>query len=195
MARFVALLRAINVGGHTVKMDRLKTLFEELRLDEVETFIASGNVLFDTRASAAVLTPRIEAHLERALGFEVKTFLRSAGDLITIAEREPFGGAPLGPDERAYVGFLERAPEADAAKKLEKLENANNRFALIGSEMHWWSREKMSDSKLSGAVFEKTLGMAATFRNRTTVMKLAAKLSADTSAVKAKSTAARQRPR
>jgi len=48
MPRYVALLRGINLGGHTVKMDRLKKLFEELGLKNVETFIASGNVIFES---------------------------------------------------------------------------------------------------------------------------------------------------
>ena len=70
MARYIAFLRAINVGGHTVKMDRLRALFQELPLANVETFIASGNVLFDSDESdTRVLERMIEGHLRAALGW------------------------------------------------------------------------------------------------------------------------------
>ncbi len=69
MPRYVAFLRAINVGGHTVKMDYLRMLFEALGFSNVETFIASGNVIFDSKAtSAKALEKRIEHCLAEALG-------------------------------------------------------------------------------------------------------------------------------
>lgn len=67
MARHVALLRAINVGGRTVKMDVLRGACEALGLTSVETFIASGNVIFESRARAAVLEEKIETHLGSVL--------------------------------------------------------------------------------------------------------------------------------
>jgi uncharacterized protein (DUF1697 family) len=83
--RYVALLRAINVGGHVVKMDRLRTVFEALRFGRVETFIASGNVLFDSGESdTAALEQMIETRLEKELGYEVTTFLRRPAELSTI---------------------------------------------------------------------------------------------------------------
>jgi uncharacterized protein (DUF1697 family) len=73
--RYVAFLRAINVGGHIVKMDQLRKLFEGLRLANVETFIASGNVIFDCGAEdAQKLERRIEAHLQKSLGYPWRRF-------------------------------------------------------------------------------------------------------------------------
>ena len=90
MPRYVAFLRAINVGGHTVKMDRLRVLFEDLRLKNVETFIASGNVLFDTSAKdIGALERKIEKHLEQALGYEVTTFVRAMTDLAGVVAGHP----------------------------------------------------------------------------------------------------------
>ena len=74
MTSYVALLRAINITGRTIKMDRLRALFAELGLANVATFIASGNVLFDADGAAEALETRIEAHLQDALGYEVATF-------------------------------------------------------------------------------------------------------------------------
>ena len=89
-ARVVAFLRAINVGGHVVPMARLAELFRGLGLAEVETFIASGNVIFSTgKPGGAALEKRIAAHLEKSLGYEVATFLRSGTELAAIVGHRP----------------------------------------------------------------------------------------------------------
>ena len=78
MTRLIAFLRAINVGGHTVTMDKLRKEFEALGLMEVETFIASGNVIFTPRSLDVVaLEKKIEARLRASLGYEVATFVRT----------------------------------------------------------------------------------------------------------------------
>jgi uncharacterized protein (DUF1697 family) len=175
--RYIAFLRAINVGGHTVKMDRLRLLFSELKLRNVETVIASGNVLFDaSETDAAALEARIEEHLEKSLGYAVATFLRTPEELRALAALEPFSGEDhesLG--HAQSVGFLKTTPAADACTKLVSFGDALNAFHVNEREVYWLSRTKISASKISGAVFEKTLRMPATFRNVTTVRKLAAK--------------------
>ena len=76
--RYIAFLRAVNVGGRVVKMPVLKKAFESLQLSNVETFIASGNVVFETAASDVLKVERkIEARLREALGYEVTTMVRS----------------------------------------------------------------------------------------------------------------------
>ena len=93
MTRYVAFLRAIDVGGHTVKMDRLRSLFETLGLGEVKTFMASGNVLFDSASkSVDAMESRIERHLHEALGYQVATFARPFSTLPAIAASHPFEG-------------------------------------------------------------------------------------------------------
>ena len=91
MPRYIAFLRAINVGGHNVKMAQLRTLFEELEYTNVETFIASGNVIFDTPASnVQQIEQQIERHLQPALGYPVATFIRSDAELAAVASYQPF---------------------------------------------------------------------------------------------------------
>ena len=94
MPRYFALLRGINVGGHRVKMDRLRELVEALAFEQVETFIASGNVIFSSPSCDVPATEeRIARHLQGALGYEVTTFIRSQSELDSIAAfqlREPF---------------------------------------------------------------------------------------------------------
>ena len=170
--RYIAFLRAINVGGHTVKMDRLRSLFEELKLKNVETFIASGNVIFDTTSSEeAALTARIERHLEKALGYSVATFLRTPAELDRIREYEPFAREEL---ERhtLYVGFLQSRPSRGAQQKLEALRTPIDDLHASGREIYWLARKSFSESKLSGAALEKALGMPTTLRNINTVRRL-----------------------
>jgi uncharacterized protein (DUF1697 family) len=173
--RYVAFLRAINVGGHVVKMDRLRALFEALKLGNVETMIASGNVLFDAPAAQRVdaLERRIEQHLAKALGYEVATFLRTPDELAAIVADEPFAPDPSA--HAIYVAFLKGPPTNDARQKLLGFCNDVDELRANGREVYWKSRKNVSESTFSGAQLEKTLGMPATMRNITTVRKLGAK--------------------
>lgn len=176
--RYIALLRAINVGGRTVRMEALRTIFESLGFTSVETFIASGNVIFDAPASTAAntLEKTIENALEGGLGFDVTTFLRTPAELGAIAGYEPF---PASDASRAgaqlYVGFLHVPPPADRAAKLLALAGDTDEFHVHGREFYWRAAKGMGTSKLSNTAIERTLGARATMRNITTVTKLAAK--------------------
>jgi uncharacterized protein (DUF1697 family) len=179
--RYIAFLRAINVGGHTVKMDRLRALFEALELANVETFIASGNVIFDSPAAdIQALERRIERHLHESLGYAVATFIRSAPELAAIAGYQPFPAAELAdPGNWLYVAFLPARPAAEAEQKLMAFRTPIDDFHIHKREVYWLCRKKISESSFSGALLEKAIGMPATVRNVTTVRKLAAKYAAD----------------
>lgn len=172
MARHVALLRAINVGGRVVKMDGLRRACEAIGLTNVETFIASGNVIFDSRAGAAALEKKIEAHLRDVLGYEVATFVRSVPELATAAAR---CDALLKNGEGAHVGFLKAPVSKEDRARVAAYENADERFAFEGREIYWLTRAGIGQSKFSNAVFERIIASPATFRNVTTVRKLAGK--------------------
>lgn len=176
MPRYVAFLRAINVGGHVVKMERLRELFESLGLRGVETFIASGNVIFETRATdAAALEARIERHLATSLGYEVATFLRTTEELAAVAAHVPFPEADPIPEGRAlWVGFLKSPPGAAPREALMAYRSDSDDFQIRQREFYWLRRTGMSDSAVTGARLERAIG-AATMRNVTTVRKLSAK--------------------
>ncbi|HEV7747416.1 MAG TPA: DUF1697 domain-containing protein [Pyrinomonadaceae bacterium] len=178
MPKYVAFLRAINVGGHTVKMDYLRTLFEALGFTNVETFIASGNVIFDSPSrSSKALEKRIEASLELTLGYAVATFIRSTSELAEVASYTPFSDAKLNSAHALYIGFMAATPSDAAQQKLLALDLKMDEFQLNGREIYWLRGASFSDSEFSGARLEKTLGLQATMRNVTTVKKLAAKYS------------------
>ena len=175
MPRYVAFLRAINVGGHTVKMDRLRALFEELKLRNVETFIASGNVLFDTTTKdLAALEAKVEKHLARALGYDVETFIRALDELPVVASAHPF--TTFEQDGHSlYVAFVKPALGADTLASLRRIATEHDEFHVNGREAYWLCRTRMSDSKIANGAIQKALGAPTTMRNVTTVRKLAAK--------------------
>ena len=175
--RFTAFLRAINVGGRTVKMDKLRAVFESLGLSNVTTFIASGNVIFEARQkNADSLEPMIEQHLNDALGYAVATFVRSLDEVTDVARYRAFPHADLGAGGGAlYVGFLHAPPTREAKQKLLALHSDIDELHLRGRELYWLRRTKFSESAFSGALLEKTLSMPMTVRNLTTINRIAAK--------------------
>jgi uncharacterized protein (DUF1697 family) len=177
MPKYVALLRAINVGGHTVKMDYLRSLFEAMGFANVETFIASGNVIFDSKSRPKALEQRIEKHLQETLGYEVKTFVRAISELTTVAAYKPFPESALNQEGNVlYIGFVAESPGDKAKQKLLAYRGDIDDLHVQGREIYWLCRAtRMSDSKFSGAVAEQILGQRATFRNSTTVKKIAAR--------------------
>jgi uncharacterized protein (DUF1697 family) len=177
MPKYVAFLRAINVGGHTVKMDYLRSLFAGLGFANVETFIASGNVIFDSSSkNTRALEQKIESALLKALGYEVLTFIRSTVELAAIAKHKPFPDSELSAAVHAlYIGFMADAPSDTAKQKLLSLGTKVDDFHLNGREVYWLLRVKFGDSKISGELLARTLGLPATLRNVTTVKKISAK--------------------
>ena len=175
MPKYVAFLRAINVGGRVVKMDRLRALFGELGHVNVETFIASGNVLFDsTSKSVPALEKKIEAHLRAALGYEVATLVRPLADLAAIAEGHAF--VDVDEAHTILIGFLRDTPTAPVAAKLMTLQTPTDVFHVGGAHLYWWCKIRQNETKITNVMLERTMdGSPVTFRNITTVRKLAAK--------------------
>ena len=178
MPKYVAFLRAINVGGHIVKMDHLRRLFETMKFTNVETFIASGNVIFDSASKdTRALEKSLEAHLEKNLGYPVATFIRSVSELSKIAGYKPFSDSELNKDgHTVYIAFTADPPSEEAKRKLLNFVSELDDFHVNNREIYWLCRAKMmNESKFSMARLEKTIGKGATFRNSTTVKKIAEK--------------------
>jgi len=176
MPRYIAFLRAVNVGGRTVKMDRLRRVFEALGFANVETFIASGNVVFESPSkSGAALEKKIAARLEDEFGFAVATFLRTDSELSRIAKHQPFKPADAAAAGAFCVAFLAAPLDAKAKAKLATLRTAIDDLAAHEREVYWLCRKKQSESTFSNAVFERALGIEATLRGINTVAKMAAK--------------------
>jgi len=178
--RYIAFLRAINVGGHVIRMEHLRERFQSLGFSNVETFIASGNVIFDTSArDPKALEKKIENDLHTWLGYQVRTFIRSPSEVAEIARYEPFAPAELlAEGDSLYVALLPDPPAPAARDKLLTYRSSTDDLHVHEREVYWLCRKKLSESAFSGARMEKTLGLPATIRNVTTVRRLAMKYSA-----------------
>jgi uncharacterized protein (DUF1697 family) len=176
MPRYIAFLRAINVGGHTVKMDVLRQHFEALGFVNVETFIASGNVVFETTVkNTRTLEKKIEQQLREVLGYEVATFIRTEAELAAVAQYQPFSPAVLKTAQAFNVAFLAEELNAAAQQKLLARTTDIDEFHVQGREVYWLCRKKQSESTFSNVVLEKTIGQASTIRGINTIQKMAAK--------------------
>lgn len=171
--RYIAFLRAINVGNHVVKMDRLRKIFESMRLRNVETFIASGNVIFEAAGDARALERRIEKALASALGYEVEVFLRSVDEIAAIAAHEPFEGPIDGCT--LYVVFLKDSPGPAARKQFGALRLDDDGLHINKREVYWLCRSGRLTDSVVAVPLGKVVGNGGTMRNVTTVRKLAVK--------------------
>ena len=113
--RYIALLRAVNVGGRKVQMAPLRAAVEALGFERVATYIASGNLFFDApRASKQALTEQLERGIRDAFGIEVPVILRTVAEVEAICALDPFGGVEVTDDVRLTVNFLAHsAPKLD----------------------------------------------------------------------------------
>ncbi len=175
MPRFVALLRGINVGGHRVKMERLRELFREMGYSDVDTFIASGNVIFTSSSDDVKAHGRtISSRLQGTLGYEVATFIRTPREVEAAASFESEVGAS--PPGSIYVIFSEAPLGDDVRSALSALESETDRFVFRGRETYWVMSGKLSESPLFGGEVTRALkGVPHTTRNITSLRKLAAK--------------------
>ncbi len=176
MPRYIAFLRAVNVGGRIVKMDELRGIFREAGMAEVETFIASGNVVFSTSAkSTAPLEQKLEGHLKQALGFAVPTLVRTTAEVAAAAARTPYPEKDVEAAGTFVAAFLRGPLDAAGKKGLESLATDVDRFVLHGREVYWLAQTKQSETKLTIVKFERAVGCDATMRAMTSLRKLAAK--------------------
>ena len=180
MTRYVAFLRGLNVGGHTVKMDALKKHFEAIGFENVSTFIASGNVIFESdKGKPAALEEQIETALRRALGYDVATFLRTDAEVADIAAHKPFPRAKSKESDNLHIIFLKDTPSATFKRPILALSNDEDLLHFHGRELYWLRRGKLMDSTIDSKVFTKALGKDNTMRNANPVHTLAAKYPPD----------------
>lgn len=157
-------------------MSRLKALFEELGFKEVETFIASGNVVFSAKADDVPrLESRIAAHLEKSLGYGVDTFVRTAEEISALGRAKVF--AEDGRDGiTIHVGFFQRALEPEMARKFGAVRTKEDEIVLKGREFFWLCRVRTPDSKVWAHPETRALRLpTSTMRNISSIRKLIAK--------------------
>jgi uncharacterized protein (DUF1697 family) len=177
MFRFFAFLRAINVGhGRTVKMQSLRRVFESLGFSMVETFIASGNVIFETMTQKTkTLERQIEKALQEALGYEVRTFVRTEGELAKIANYRPFRHSKFDDTWHMNIIFLAHSLNQKLRRDVKALRTNTDAFEVHGQEIYWLRRRKPSGGAFSTVPLERVLGRAFTVRAANTIKAIAAR--------------------
>ena len=165
MHTYIALLRAVNVGGTgKLPMTALKTMCESAGFSDVRTYIASGNVLFNSALAEAAVTRALEEQLHVYAGKPVGVLVRSAAEMATVLAANPF---PDAPGNRVAVIFLEAAPPVDA---LAAAVGQHAELMALGQrEIYVHYIDGMADTKL-----RIPAAKTGTARNMNTVAKLAA---------------------
>ncbi len=177
MAGYAAFLKGMNLGKRRITNAELTAAMEELGLENVRTFRASGNVVFDVAGSPAdeKLAKRIETGLEAALGYPVATFVRSAAEVQAIATQRPFETATGAEGGKLQVALLADSPARAAAREVASLDGPRDRLAVHGRELYWLPIGPMSSSELDLKAIERLLG-AMTVRTIGTIEQMAARL-------------------
>jgi len=177
MFRFFAFLRAINIGrGRTVKMQSLRQVFQSLGFSTVETFIASGNVIFETTTQKTkTLERKIEKALHEALGYEVRTFVRREVELAKIANCQPFRQSTFDDTWQMNVIFLANNLSQKLKQDVKALQTRTDAFEVHGQEIYWLRRRKRSGGPFSTVPLEKILGQSFTVRAANTIKEIADK--------------------
>lgn len=179
MAIYIALLRGINVGGkNKIKMADLRELLERIGLEKVQTYIQSGNILFESDEAEAALRERIEQEIETRFGLSITVILRTSDELKQIVESCPFSDEQIAEAEATsegeclYVSMLLAEPLAERVGKLEAFDFKDDQYRIVGRDVFLLFRQSIRNSKL--AVQVEKLGVTATTRNWKTISKLVA---------------------
>jgi uncharacterized protein (DUF1697 family) len=174
---YVAFLRGINLGNRRVKSPELVKHFEQMGLEEVATFRASGNVVFADPSgdSESKLQKRVEAELDERLGYDVAVFLRSFEEVAAIAAREPFDAKAIARSKgKPQVQLLAKKPTAAARKKVLALAGPDDEMAFEARELHWLPSTGLSETDVDMKAIDKALGKG-TMRTMGTIEQIASK--------------------
>lgn len=173
MKTFISILRGINVSGHNmIKMDVLRELYSELKFTNVETYIQSGNVAFESMTTdGEELARQISKKLLLKLSATVLVLVLEPNELKIIAKNNPFIKRKEDP-RFLHVTFLSEAPKKEDLGAIQKERFGQDEFEVSGKAVYLFCPGGYGKTKLNNAFFEKKLKVKATTRNWNTVLKL-----------------------
>ncbi|MGA3017411.1 MAG: DUF1697 domain-containing protein [Bryobacteraceae bacterium] len=174
MPAVISMLRGVNVGGHNqIKMDALRALYESLKLRNPQTYVQSGNVVFQTEAAdLAKLARKIEDAIERQFAFRPSVILRTASELRDVIARNPFEKRSGIDPGKLLVAFLAADPAPEARDKLLAIECAPDELRFSGRELYIYFPNGQGRPALKWAHVDKALKLPYTGRNWNSVTKL-----------------------
>jgi uncharacterized protein (DUF1697 family) len=170
----IAMLRAVNVGGHNkLKMEELLALCKTLKFRDACTFIQSGNVIFKTaETDMAALAKRLQNAIERKFGFRPEVVLRTHAEIKETIERNPFAKRREVEPNRLLITFLTGEPDAAAREKVAKIKTEPEELRMERREVYIYFPNGMARPKVSWATIERALQLTGTGRNLNSVTKM-----------------------
>jgi len=174
MVVIISMLRGVNVGGHNkIKMDALRALYESLGLEDVQSFIQSGNLVFRTKErDLPALTKRIQNGIERRFGIRPDVILRTCSELRDAIRRNPFAKRRGIEPSKLLVTFLAGDPGTEARQNALRISTGPEELRIDGREVYIYFPNGMARPKLSLPAIERTLGTSGTGRNWNSVNKM-----------------------
>lgn len=171
MARYLALLRGINVGGKVLKMDALRKAMESLPVTDVSTYIQSGNLFFSaSERNASFWEVKISQLILDVFDMEVAVIIRTKEEIAEAISNNPYKTEE--DDVNPYYGFFSENPSEENCSILEEIDFGRDEFTIAGKTIYLMYAEGAGATKLTNAVVERKLKVKATMRNRKTVEKL-----------------------
>lgn len=170
----IVLLRGVNVGGRNkLPMPALRDALAAAGMEEVTTYLQSGNVVLASEAKPTALAGEVEAAIADAFGLEVAVVVRTRAELVRVIERDLLGD--VAEQEKLYqVSFCAQKPDQDAVAKVAERAVEGERLLVQGREIYAWFPHGVGRSKLAAQLSKQNLGTVVTARNWTTVNKLLA---------------------
>jgi len=167
MSTYIALLRGINVSGQKkIKMAELRQLLSDAGLKQVQTYLQSGNVVFQSKVIADEAAQKIEQCIRDHYGYAVQVMLKTPGEMQQIVTENSFKNQDT---KLLYVTFLAETPDADQLEKLQAGDYSPEAFVVKGSVVYIFAVNGYGRAKLNNNFLEKKLKVAATTRNCKTV--------------------------
>lgn len=174
MAVVISMLRGVNLGAHNrMKMEALRALCTSLKLRDPQTYVQSGNVIFDTdEQDLGRLAKRMESAIERTFGFHSAVIVRTPSELREVVERNPFAKRRGIEPNRFLVYFLASDPGREAFEKIRALKTDPEELRIDGRELFIYFGGSMARPKFSWSVVDRILNTPGTGRNWNSVQKL-----------------------
>ena len=177
MPTYIALLRAVNLGGYgKLPMADFRKLLEGLGFKNVQTYIQSGNAVFDAPGPPAKVSAAIASGLEKLMGAPVEVILRTHDELTRLIAANPFAKEAAADGARVHVGFLAGHASAAAGPALQAIADKyparRDRYHLAGNHIYFHFPDGAGETKFSGRTLDRAVGVPATARNWNTVLKL-----------------------
>lgn len=172
MARFVAFLRAVDVGSRRVTMATARGVLAEVGFDQVDRYANSGNLMFSATGTSSVHESAIRAALEAEFGFELTTSVRTASQVKALATAKPFGAIASGHTHFALLTL--RPLSARETRAVEALSNDHDEVVALGRDVHWLIRSRSPGTTLGPRQWLQALpDNPTTARNTTLLARLA----------------------